>query len=270
MPVRSRDDRFPRSECNCKCAGNDLRFLAIGSDIDVCRAHVLDQFFGTHKAVIEDHVWRNAKFVGCACKLSLYFSPSRRLICGCVAPETMYITFFMLFENSRKGADHVFDFPLLGDSKPNVRSTGFPGVPNKILEIVRVGEWKIGNSVRNHVDFAGRHAVYIAQETGGMLAHHDQTIREMCNLVENRTLVRIRITQNRMKCCHERHFQLAEQRQDVTTSDSSENAVFVLHADQIVSIEIEKLGGPLVRCFIFLRKLPVVHAPDSCRNNQDR
>ena len=43
MPVRSRDDCFSRSECNCKCAGNDLRLLAIGSDVDVGSAYMLDQ-----------------------------------------------------------------------------------------------------------------------------------------------------------------------------------------------------------------------------------
>ena len=45
MPVRSRDDCFPRSECDRKCAGNDLRLLAIGSDVDVGSAHMLNQFF---------------------------------------------------------------------------------------------------------------------------------------------------------------------------------------------------------------------------------
>ena len=36
---------------------------------------------------------------------------------------------------------------------------------------------------------------------------------------------------------------------------ASEDAVFVLHADQIISVEIQKLGCPLVRSLVFLGKL---------------
>src|ERR1041385_8396655 len=58
-----------------------------------------------------------------------------------------------------------------------------------------------------------------------------------------------------MKCSHQWHLQLAEQRQDVTTGNSSENPVLVLHTDQIISVEVQKLGGPLVRSLVLLGKL---------------
>src|ERR1700749_4031435 len=58
-----------------------------------------------------------------------------------------------------------------------------------------------------------------------------------------------------MKCSHQWHLQLAEQRQDVTAGNSSENPVLVLHTDQIISVEVQKLGGPLVRSLVLLENL---------------
>ena len=41
----------------------------------------------------------------------------------------------------------------------------------------------------------------------------------------------------------------------MTTSDTSEDAVFVLHADEVVTIEVEKFSSSLVGGTIFLSKL---------------
>src|SRR5580692_11903248 len=63
MPVWCGDNCFSGTECDGKCAGNDLGFLAIWSDVDICSANVFDQFLGAHKTVVEDDVRGNSAFL---------------------------------------------------------------------------------------------------------------------------------------------------------------------------------------------------------------
>ena len=110
MPIGSRDNCFSRTERDGECAGNDLSFLAIGSDVDVRRAHVLDQLLGLTKRLLKITCEETPSSSARACSPSLYRSPSRRLICGCVAPETMYTTFSMLLQDRRQARESRFRF----------------------------------------------------------------------------------------------------------------------------------------------------------------
>src|SRR5271156_1314425 len=42
MPVWRGDNRFSRTRRNCQCAGNNLGFMAIGSDVDIRSGQVLN------------------------------------------------------------------------------------------------------------------------------------------------------------------------------------------------------------------------------------
>src|ERR1700739_2652195 len=77
----------------------------------------------------------------------------------------------------------------------------------------------------------------------------------MTDLVEHRTLIRVWLTEDSVKRCHQRHLQCKKQRQNMAAYNASEDAVRVLHADQVVSIEIEEFGGTFIGGKIFLLKL---------------
>ena len=94
--------------------------------------------------------------------------------------------------------------------------------------------------------------IHLAQKLRRLLAHDNDAIGKPRNLFKHLTLIQVRITQHRVQRGHDRHLQLAQQGQDVAARDSAINAIFMLKADQIVAIEIEKLRGPLVGSQIFL------------------
>ena len=59
MPIGRGDNRLAGAERDGEGAGNDLGFVPIRGDVNVRRADVLDQLFGSYKAVVEDDVGRN-------------------------------------------------------------------------------------------------------------------------------------------------------------------------------------------------------------------
>src|SRR6185312_4857801 len=61
MPVRRGDDRLSGAERNGQGSGNHLGLLPVGSDVDICRADVFDQFLSAHEAVIKNHLCRDSQ-----------------------------------------------------------------------------------------------------------------------------------------------------------------------------------------------------------------
>ena len=78
----------------------------------------------------------------------------------------------MFFQNSRKGADYIF-YSLVGRQQAECEKYRLARGTEKIFVIIRVRERKVGYSVRNQVDLAGRHSIHIVQQAGRMLAHYD-------------------------------------------------------------------------------------------------
>src|SRR6185437_8807649 len=62
MPIRRRDDRFPRAERNRQSSRNNLSFLAIRRDVYIRRPDMLDHLLVADKAVVEYDIWRHATF----------------------------------------------------------------------------------------------------------------------------------------------------------------------------------------------------------------
>ena len=114
---------------------------------------------------------------------------------------------------------------------------------------------KVWHAVGNKINLPRRDAVNVTQKRCRVLTHHNQTVGEPANLIEHRALMGIRFAQYRVKCCDEWHLQLAQEHENVAPRYAAKNTVFVLEAHEIVSIEVEKLGGTLVRSQILLGNL---------------
>ncbi|HLH10079.1 MAG TPA: hypothetical protein VKW78_22780 [Terriglobales bacterium] len=67
-------------------------------------------------------------------------------------------------------------------------------------------------------------------------------------------LMRIRLLQNSMECGDKRHAQLTEKRQNVASRSAAEDPVFMLQADQIYLVDVEKVRRPLIRSEIILKQ----------------
>ena len=61
MPVRRGDNRLSGSKRDGERAGDNLRLMPVGRNLNIGRAHVFNKFFGIHKAIVENQVIRNTK-----------------------------------------------------------------------------------------------------------------------------------------------------------------------------------------------------------------
>jgi hypothetical protein len=91
--------------------------------------------------------------------------------------------------------------------------------------------------------------------TGRQFAHDNQAIGELCDLFEHDPLICVRLAQNRVQRSDQRHFQSAQQGQNVAARGAAVDAVFMLQADKIVAIEVQEICGPLIGGNVFLRQL---------------
>ncbi len=78
----------------------------------------------------------------------------------------------MVPEDRGEGLDDVLD-PLVGREKPERQDHG-SGLDAEVV-FAAFGVRSGGDSVRNHVDLAGIHAVHLAQKRGRVFAHHDES-----------------------------------------------------------------------------------------------
>ena len=90
-------------------------------------------------------------------------------------------------------------------------------------------------------DFLFGYRVDILEEVGGLPAHDDQFIGQIGQFGHDGTIFRRGIIQYRVQGRHHRHAQITQQFQQMTAGRPTENTVFMLHADDIRLIDIEKL-----------------------------
>jgi hypothetical protein len=78
VPVRCGDNGLAGSQRDGQRAGDNLRLLPVGRDVNVGRAYMLHKFFRTHKAVVQNQLRRNTKLLGQRLQLfaiALAFAP---------------------------------------------------------------------------------------------------------------------------------------------------------------------------------------------------
>ena len=111
------------------------------------------------------------------------------------------------------------------------------------------------NAVGDQVDLLLAHAVDVTKEDGAVGAHHHETLREPGDLVDRTTLHGGGLAEDRVKGSHDRHPQLAEQREHVAAGLAAEDAVLVLHAHDIDRIHVQIIRGAAVRGDVVLGHL---------------
>ena len=132
----------------------------------------------------------------------------------------------------------TLSIPLSGESKPKVKSTRLPATPRRSLLCRVWGAMRIPWGM--WIDLRRRDLVPdLTEERRAVLAHHDQALRERAELVHHATLRRVGFAQDRVEGRHDRHPQLAEQRQDVGAGLAAEDPVFVLHGHDVEVVDVE-------------------------------
>ena len=86
-------------------------------------------------------------------------------------------------------------------------------------------------------------------------AHDDEALREPRQLVDHRALRRIRRREDGVQRRHDRHAQLAQQREDVGAGLAAEDSVLVLHGQHVDVIDVQEVGGAPIRAEVALGDL---------------
>ena len=68
---------------------------------------------------------------------------------------------------------------------------------------------------------------YVLKKSARVLAHHDKPLGSCGDLLEDISLIGIRLTKNRMQSCHNRHSEMLEQLQNMAAGLSPIDPVFV-------------------------------------------
>ena len=98
----------------------------------------------------------------------------------------------------------------------------------------------------NQINLVARNSKYIPQESRRVLAHDNKTIRARGDFLHHDKLVDIGLTKNCVQSCHQGHFQVLQQAQDMAAGLSSENPVLVLQTNDVNIAGIQKVSG----CFV--------------------
>ena len=242
---------LPAPSAMCERTGNCLGFLAIGSNVNVRGANVFNQFLGADKAVVEDDMGGNAQF---HCQglqrfpILLTFTPQNVRMC-CSRDDIDQIR--MAHQDSGS-ARITFSMPLFGDSKPNVNKTDWPSACELVLEVVRIHERKVRDSMRNDINLVPRNVVDLAQKTAAcslITISLSESSAVSCNTDRwfgsgSRSTVCSVVTSG--------IFSFRKRLRMWLPARSSKDAVFKLQAYQVVSIEVQKVCGPFIGCLVFL------------------
>jgi hypothetical protein len=141
--------------------------------------------------------------------------------------------------------NYVFD-PFVWGQQSKRQQDRFALGAVLVLEVIRVEEGKIRHPVRDHVDLAPRNGIDPAEKTSRLFAHHDEPVRKLGYLFQDKSLLRVRFAQHCVQRRHQRHLQPSQQDENVAPCGSSEDSIFKLQADQVVAIEVKKVGGALI------------------------
>ena len=253
MPVGRGDDCLAGSKRDGQRAGDNLRLLPVGRDVNIGRAHVLHKLFRAHKAIVQNQMGRNAKLLGQRLQLfavALAFAPPDM---GMRHSGDDIDHVRMPRQNRRQRPNHVFN-SLVWREQAECKQNGLAFRAELVLEIVGVHEGHVRHAVRDHIDLSAGNRIHFAQQLGRQFAHDNQAIGELCDLFEHDALICVRFAQNRVQRSDQRHFQSAQQGQNVAARGAAVDAVFMLQADKIVAIEVQEIGGPLIGGNILLRQ----------------
>jgi len=100
--------------------------------------------------------------------------------------------------------------------------------------------------MRDQIDLGRERLVNLLQHLASALHHDHQARRERDQLLHHAPLLDFWLTQNGMQRGDNRHSQFTQQSQDVPTCGPTENAEFVLQADDVDIADVEEVRGPQI------------------------
>src|ERR1700674_534340 len=156
MPIWSRDNRLARSEGIGQRAGNDLRFMAIRSDVDIRSADELGHFLRAGKAVVEDNLQLHSYFLRqCFQAIPVTITiATENMRMSCARNDINDILMFR--KNLRQSLNDVFDSLVRREQAEGEQNRlSFDSEP--VFEKIRIEKRQIWNPMGNHVDLAVRH-----------------------------------------------------------------------------------------------------------------
>src|ERR1700757_4605334 len=229
--------------------------MAIGSDVNVGGANELNHLLGTNEAVVEDHLRFHSHFLRQCLQTGSIIVAIATQDVRMSRPCDDVHNVLMLGENLGQSLNYVFD-SLVRREQAEREQNRFPFYTKAVLVEIRIQERQVWNSMWHHVDFAARHLEDFLQELGRQLAHDDEPVGEFRDLFHHQHLVRIWLTQNGVQRGYYRHFQTAQQMQDMASGWTSEDSILVLQAHHIDVVEVQEFGGFLVRLHVVLCQRP--------------
>ncbi len=121
-----------------------------------------------------------------------------------------------------------------------------------VFEVGGVNEAHVGDSVRNHVDLGGRRIVDFLQHPPAALRHNNHASGKREQFAHDAALIGPGFAQDGMQRGDDRHLQIAQQGQDVTTGRSAEDSELVLKADDVNVADVEEIGGAQIGRLVLL------------------
>ena len=114
---------------------------------------------------------------------------------------------------------------------------------------------EIGNAVGNDIYFLLRHTVNFVEDLQSLMGHDDKAVATGNQDLHHPSLIIIWLTQECMQRGHHRHSHLLEQGKKMAPCRSSIDTEFVLHAEHIGIVEVQKISGLPVGSQIFFQQL---------------
>src|SRR5208282_1531351 len=173
VPIRSRDDRLARAQCIGKRAGNHLRFIPVGRDVNVGGANELNHFLGTYEAVMEDYLRLHSYFFRQSLQAGPVLVPLATQDVGMGRARDDVSDIGVFRQNLRQRLDYVFD-SLVRREQAEREQNRLAFHAEAVLKEIRIQEWQVRNAMRHHVDLAARHLEDFLQELRRELTHDNE------------------------------------------------------------------------------------------------
>src|SRR5580692_13065800 len=182
--------------------------MAIRGDVYVGGTNELNHLLGTDEAVVEDYLRFHSYFLrqGLQTGSILVSLATQDVRMGRTCDDVGNV--LVLGENSRQSLNYVFD-SLVRREQSEREQNRFPFYAKAVLVEIRIQERQIWNSMRYHVDLAAWHFEDFLQELGRQLAHDNEPVGEIRDLLHDQHLVWIWLAQNGVQRGYHRHFQTA-------------------------------------------------------------
>jgi hypothetical protein len=244
--------RLPRADGVGEGSRRDLGGIEVGRHVDVGSREELGQLGLTDEAVVEDHVRSDAEPLRARFQLQPVALAVALPHVGMRGSEHDVDRVGVPLEDRRQRVDHVLD-ALVGREQPEGEDHVLAADAELVLAAARGRH--VRNAVRDPVDLPLRYAVDLAQQGGARRAHHHDALGEADQLVHRGALELVRRREDRMERRHDRHAQLAQQRQHVAAALAAEDPVLVLHARDVDRVDVQEVRRPAVRGDVAVRDL---------------